>query len=60
MRRLLHRLAPALAAASFLLAGASRPARADDVADAEALIRQGVQLRQQGNAPRALPLFEKA
>jgi PEGA domain-containing protein len=60
MRRLLHRLAPALAAALLLLAGAARPARADDVADAEALIRQGVQLRQQGNAPRALPLFEKA
>ena len=58
MRRSLHRLALPLAAA--LLLGAARSARADDVADAEALIRQGVQLRQQGNAPRALPLFEKA
>jgi hypothetical protein len=60
MKSLSHGLAPPLAAALLVMAAAPRPARADDVAEAEALIRQGVQLRQQGNAPRALPLFEKA
>jgi hypothetical protein len=39
---------------------AARPARANDTAEAEALIRQGVELRSQKKDERALPLFEKA
>ena len=39
---------------------AARPARAGDSAEAEALIRQGVELRAQKKDERALPLFEKA
>jgi PEGA domain len=38
----------------------ARPARAGDAAEAEALIRQGVELRAQKKDERALPLFEKA
>jgi hypothetical protein len=38
----------------------ARPARAGDSAEAEALIRQGVELRAQKKDERALPLFEKA
>jgi hypothetical protein len=36
------------------------PAAAADTAEVEALIRQGVELRQQGRDERALPLFQKA
>ena len=35
-------------------------ARAGDAAEAEALIRQGLELRQQGRDAPALPLFQKA
>jgi hypothetical protein len=40
--------------------GFSRAARAGDSAEVEALIRQGVELREQGRDERALPLFQKA
>ena len=46
--------------AAVLSPGLSSVAMADDAADAEALIRQGVELRQQGRDERALPLFQKA
>ena len=39
---------------------AARPARAGESGEAEALIRQGVELRSQKKDERALPLFEKA
>ncbi|HEY7371522.1 MAG TPA: hypothetical protein VIF57_05035, partial [Polyangia bacterium] len=43
------------------LAGLARPARAaTDAEQAEALIREGVQLRAHDKAALALPLFEKA
>jgi hypothetical protein len=46
---------------AVLVAGWSRSARAaGDSGEAEALIRQGVELRSQGKDERALPLFEKA
>jgi hypothetical protein len=48
------------AAALLTVASAARPARAGDTAEAEALIRQGVELRSQKKDERALPLFEKA
>jgi len=38
----------------------ARPARAGEAGEAEALIRQGVELRAQKKDERALPLFEKA
>ena len=38
----------------------ARPARAGESGEAEALIRQGVELRAQKKDERALPLFEKA
>jgi PEGA domain len=38
----------------------SGPALASDAAQSEALIRQGVNLRQQGQDERALPFFQKA
>src|SRR5262249_49377570 len=44
----------------ILMAAGARPARAGDSAEAEALIRQGVELRSQKKDERALPLFEKA
>ncbi|HEX3698440.1 MAG TPA: hypothetical protein VH374_23910 [Polyangia bacterium] len=46
----------------FLAAAIVRqsPARAADVENAEALIRQGVELRHQAHDERALPLFQKA
>jgi len=43
-----------------LVASWTRGARAAESGDAEALIRQGVELRSQGKDERALPLFEKA
>jgi hypothetical protein len=52
-----------LGAAALLTIGwgvTARPARAGDSAEAEALIRQGVELRAQKKDERALPLFEKA
>jgi PEGA domain-containing protein len=42
------------------LVAATRPARAGESGEAEALIRQGVELRSQKKDERALPLFEKA
>jgi hypothetical protein len=55
-RRIVH-----IVGAALLLAGSSaRSARAGDSAEAEALIRQGVELRAQKKDERALPLFEKA
>jgi hypothetical protein len=48
------------AALAIALTLAARPARANDTAEAEALIRQGVELRSQKKDERALPLFEKA
>jgi len=57
--RRFSRVAAAMLAA--LLALAAAPARAaTDAEQAEALIREGVRLRGSDNAPRALPLFEKA
>jgi hypothetical protein len=58
-RRVIH----VLGAAALLTVGfglTARPARAGDSAEAEALIRQGVELRAQKKDERALPLFEKA
>src|SRR5262245_63205618 len=52
-----------LGAAALLTIGlgvTARPARAGDSAEAESLIRQGVELRAQKKDERALPLFEKA
>ncbi len=50
-----------LACATFALAMvASAPAVAADSEEVEALIRQGVDLRQQGKDERALPLFQRA
>src|SRR5262245_26413669 len=52
-----------LGAAALLTIGlgvTARPARAGDSAEAESLIRQGVELRGQKKDERALPLFEKA
>ena len=40
--------------------GVAGGARAGDAAEAEALIRQGLELRQQGRDAPALPLFQKA
>jgi hypothetical protein len=61
MRRAVNALALPVAAGVLLAAATARPARAaDDTAEAEALIREGIQLRVKGDAPRALPLFEKA
>ena len=59
------RVVHVLRAAALLTVGlgiglAARPARAGDSAEAEALIRQGVELRAQKKDERALPLFEKA
>jgi hypothetical protein len=49
-----------VALAIVLVLGAGRAARGADAAEAEALIRQGIELRQQGHDERALPLFQKA
>ena len=47
--------------AAFVVLAAAAPARAaTDAEQAEALIREGVKLRGRDNAPKALPLFEKA
>jgi len=43
-----------------LLAAASQVSAATEAEQAEALIREGVQLRGQDQTARALPLFEKA
>lgn len=40
--------------------GVATSACAADLETVEALVRQGVELRQQGHDPRALPLFQKA
>jgi len=45
---------------SLTLGWNARPARAGESGEAEALIRQGVELRAQKKDERALPLFEKA
>jgi hypothetical protein len=58
-----RRIAHIAGAAALLTVGIGlpvRPARAGDSAEAEALIRQGVELRAQKKDERALPLFEKA
>ena len=57
------RIVQIVSAAALLSIGSAwnaRPARAGDSAEAEALIRQGVELRAQKKDERALPLFEKA
>jgi len=48
------------AAALLTFGWNARPARAGESGEAEALIRQGVELRGQKKDERALPLFEKA
>jgi hypothetical protein len=59
--RIVHAFRIFLGAAALLTIGwSARPARAGDSAEAEALIRQGVELRAQKKDERALPLFEKA
>jgi tetratricopeptide (TPR) repeat protein len=61
MRRAVNVLALPIGAALLLALATGRAARAaDDTPEAEALIRQGIQLRVKGDAPHALPLFEKA
>jgi hypothetical protein len=52
--------ATALLTASIAIGLPARPAWAGDSAEAEALIRQGVELRAQKKDERALPMFEKA
>jgi hypothetical protein len=47
-------------AAVILISFAESPSRAADSTDAEALIRQGVDLRSNGKDERALPLFQQA
>jgi hypothetical protein len=55
------RVLPILGAAALLTSGLiARSARAGESGEAEALIRQGVELRSQKKDERALPLFEKA
>src|SRR5262245_37948140 len=61
--RILHGFLFSFGAAALLTIGLGlpgRPAWAGDSAEAEALIRQGVELRAQKKDERALPLFEKA
>ena len=58
-RRVVH-IAGAAALLTIGLGFTARSARAGDSAEAEALIRQGVELRAQKKDERALPLFEKA
>ncbi|HXU06287.1 MAG TPA: PEGA domain-containing protein [Polyangia bacterium] len=58
-----RRVVPIVGAAALLTCGIGlpvRPAHAGDSAEAESLIRQGVELRAQKKDERALPLFEKA
>jgi hypothetical protein len=57
-----YRVLYVLASTLTLVLATLRPlhAGAVDAAEAESLIRQGVQLRQSGNDHRALPLFRKA
>jgi hypothetical protein len=52
--------AAALLTVAITIGLSPRPAWAGDSAEAEALIRQGVELRAQKKDERALPLFEKA
>src|SRR3954466_1719974 len=52
--------AAALLTVGITIGFPARPAWAGDSAEAEALIRQGVELRAQKKDERALPLFEKA
>jgi hypothetical protein len=52
--------AAALLTVGITIGFPSRPAWAGDSAEAEALIRQGVELRAQKKDERALPMFEKA
>ena len=56
-KRIVHASAPRRCADS---GGTRAGARAGESGEAEALIRQGVELRGQGKDERALPLFEKA
>jgi hypothetical protein len=59
--RVLHIVgAAALFTAGIDIGFPARPAWAGDSAEAEALIRQGVELRAQKKDERALPMFEKA
>ena len=61
MRRAVNVLALPVAAGLLVAFATARAAHAaDDTAEAEALIRQGIQLRVKGTPARALPLFEKA
>src|SRR3954467_802661 len=59
--RVVHMIgAAALLTVATTIGLSARPAWAGDSAEAEALIRQGVELRSQKKDERALPLFEKA
>ena len=58
--RVVHIVGAALLTAGIAIGLPARPAWAGDSAEAEALIRQGVELRAQKKDERALPLFEKA
>src|SRR3982750_4525321 len=59
--RVVHMVgAVALLTAGIAVGLPARPAWAGDSAEAEALIRQGVELRAQKKDERALPMFEKA
>jgi hypothetical protein len=58
--RVLHIVGAAALLTPLTLGWTARSARAGESGDAEALIRQGVELRSQKKDERALPLFEKA
>ena len=58
--RVVRIVGAALLTAGIGLGLSARPAWAGDSAEAEALIRQGVELRAQKKDERALPMFEKA
>ena len=59
-KRIVHIFFGAAALLTSRSAWNARPARAGESGEAEALIRQGVELRAQKKDERALPLFEKA
>ena len=58
--RFVHIVGAALLTAGIAIGLPARVAHAGDSAEAEALIRQGVELRAQKKDERALPMFEKA
>lgn len=59
-KRIVHVFGATALLASLTFGWNARPARAGESGEAEALIRQGVELRGQKKDERALPLFEKA